>query len=276
MDCHDVLLVLLDYQQGRLAPEAHRHVRAHLDGCASCAHEDRLEHELTQALERRLPQYAAPLSLKRRLAAQWPVEPSPSEPSRSSLSQRSSLRRTGWLRSWMPAAAAAVIVLVLAPLAWQRALGPAGTSPDAMVTEAVNDHVRLLQSERPFEIESGGIHQVIPWFAGRLDFAPTVRFPGDADFPLRGGAVGYFVDRKAATLVYGRRLHTVSVFVFRADGLPWPHSGLEKLGRLEVLRTASRGFSVLLWRDGELGFALVSDVDPRDLSLLALKLAGPA
>src|SRR6266700_3295585 len=50
-----------------------------------------LEHELTQALERRLPQYAAPLSLKRRLAAQWPVEPSPSEPPRSSLSQRSSL-----------------------------------------------------------------------------------------------------------------------------------------------------------------------------------------
>ena len=208
MDCHDVLLVMLDYQQGRLAPEAHRHVRAHLDGCASCAHEDRLEHELTQALERRLPQYAAPLSLKRRLAAQWPVEPSPSEPQRSSLSQRSSLRRTGWFRSWMPAAAAAVIVLALAPLAWQRVLGPAGASPDAMVTEAVNDHVRLLQSERPFEIESGGIHQVIPWFAGRLDFAPTVRFPGDADFPLRGGAVGYFVDREIGRascreIVYG-------------------------------------------------------------------------
>ena len=267
MDCHDVLLVLLDYQQGRLAPEAHRHVRAHLDGCASCAHEDRLEHELTQALERRLPQYAAPLSLKRRLAAQWPLEPSPSKPPRSSLG------RTGWLRSWMPAAAAAVIVLVLAPLAWQRVLGPAGTSPDTMVTEAVNDHVRLLQSERPFEIESGGIHQVIPWFAGRLDFAPTVRFPGDADFPLRGGAVGYFVDRKAAALVYGRRLHTVSVFVFRADGLPWPRAGLEKLGHLEVQRTASRGFNVLLWRDGELGYAVVSDVDPRDLSLLATRLS---
>src|SRR5512132_2390229 len=120
MDCHDVLLVLLDYQQGRLAPEAHGQVRAHLDGCASCAHEDRLEHELTQALERRLPQYSAPLALKHRLAAQWPVEPSPSERPRSSLSQRSSLRKTGWLRSWMPAAAAAVIVLVLAPLAWQR------------------------------------------------------------------------------------------------------------------------------------------------------------
>jgi anti-sigma factor RsiW len=169
-----------------------------------------------------------------------------------------------------------VILLALAPVVGQRMLMPAGVSSDAMVTEAVNDHVRLLQSQHPFEIESSGIHQVIPWFSGRLDFAPTVRFPGDADFPLRGGAVGYFVDRKAATLVYGRRLHTISVFVFRADGLPWPRGGLEKLGRLEVRRTASRGFNVLLWRDGELGFALVSDVDPRDLSLLASRLAGPA
>ena len=264
MDCHDVLLVLLDYQQGRLAPEAHGQVRAHLDGCTGCAHEDRLEHELTQALERRLPQHSAPLSLKRRLAAQWPGEAVGSEPRRS------------WLRLWMPAAAVAVILLALVPVVGQRMLAPAGVSSDVMVTEAVNDHVRLGQSERPLEIESGGIHQVIPWFSGRLDFAPTVRFPGDADFPLRGGAIGYFVDRKAATLVYGRRLHTISVFVFRADGLPWPHGGLEKLGRLEVRRTASRGFNVLLWRDGELGFAVVSDVDPRDLSLLVSKLAGPA
>src|SRR6267143_1373871 len=264
MDCGDVREVLLDYQQGRLASEAHGQVRAHLDGCPSCAHEDRLEHELTLALERRLPQYPAPLAFKRRLGAQWPAETSSPAP------------RRPWPKKWTALAVAAVVVLVLAPLAWQSVLAPPDAGRSAMVTEAVNDHVRLLQSQHPFEIESSGIHQVIPWFSGRLDFAPTVRFPGDADFPLRGGAVGYFVDRKAATLVYGRRLHSVSVFVFRADGLPWPHSGLEKLGRLEVLRTPSRGFNVLLWRDGELGFALVSDVDPRDLSLLASKLAGPA
>ena len=270
MDCHDVLLVLLDYQQGRLAPESHGQVRAHLDKCADCAHEDRLEHELSQALERRLPQHPAPLALKRRLAAQWPAEAASSEPRSGWLERARSLGR------WMPAAAAAVALLALAPLAWQRMLAPGGAGAETMVAEAVNDHVRLLQSERPLEIESGGIHQVVPWFAGRLDFSPTVRFTGDEDFPLRGGALGYFVDRKAATLVYGRRLHKVSVFVFRADGLPWPRAGLEKLGRLEVRRTASRGFNVLLWRDGELGFAVVSDVDPRDLALLASRLVGPA
>ena len=262
MDCGDVREVLLDYQQGRLGAEAHGHVRAHLDGCPACAHEDRLEHELTLALERRLPQYPAPLALKRRLATQWPGEVSTPATGRPRL------------KRWMPVAAAAVVLLALAPLAWERVLAPPEAGRTAMVTEAVNDHVRLLQSQRPLEIESSGIHQVIPWFAGRLDFAPGARFPGDADFPLRGGAVGYFLDRQAATLVYGRRLHTVSVFIVKAEGLPWPRRGLERLGRLEVYRTSARGFNVLLWRDGELGYALVSDVGPNDLTLLAEKLGG--
>jgi len=243
MDCGDVREVLLDYQQGRLASEAHGQVRAHLDGCPSCANEDRLEHELTLALERRLPQYPAPVGFKRRLAAQWPAEAS------------SPATRRPWPKRWAALAVAAVLVLVTAPLAWQVVLAPSETGPSAMVTEAVNDHVRLLQSQRP------------------LDFAPGVRFAGDADFPLRGGAVGYFLDRKAATLVYGRRLHSVSVFVVKAEGLPWPRRGLERVGRLEVYRTSSRGFNVMLWRDGELGYALVSDVGPKDLTLLAEKFA---
>jgi len=262
MDCGDVREVLLDYQQGRLASEAHGQVRAHLDTCPSCAHEDRVEHELTLALERRLPQYPAPLAFKRRLSAQWPALEVSAPPA-----------RRPWLRGWMPAFAAALLLLVFAPLAWQRVLAP-DDGRGAMVTEAVNDHVRLLQSQRPLEIESSGIHQVIPWFSGRLDFAPGVRFAGDADFPLRGGAVGYFLDRKAASLIYGRRLHTVSVFVVKAEGLPWPRGGLERVGRLEVYRTSARGFNVMLWRDGEIGYALVSDVGAKDLTLLAEKLAG--
>ena len=265
MDCHDVRDQLLDYQHGRLAPGLVTGMRRHLDGCADCSHADAVERELSHALERRTPQYPAPLALKRRLAASW-VAPAPAPPAS---------RPRSWLRTLVPAGLAAAALLIALPFA-REFVPPRSPGAAVMVGEAVNDHVRLLQSQRPLEIESGGIHQVIPWFSGRLDFAPGVRFPGDADFPLRGGAVGYFVDRQAAALVYGRRLHSISVFVFRADGLPWPSRGMEKLGRLELYRTAARGFNVLLWRDGELGYAVVSDVDSRDLTLLASKLAGPA
>jgi anti-sigma factor RsiW len=96
-----------------------------------------------------------------------------------------------------------------------------------------------------------------------------VPFPGDPDFPLRGGTVERCLDRRAAVLVDGRRLHTISPLVLRADGLP----ALASAPGAEApeMRTV-RGFHVALWPAGELGYALVSDVDPRELRALALRL----
>ena len=100
------------------------------------------------------------------------------------------------------------------------------------------------------------MHEVRPWLTGRLDFAPVIAFAGDADFPLRGGTVEYFLDRRAAVAVYGRRPHVITLIVARADGLPWP------AGR--PLLTRAQGFNVRLWRSGELAYALVSDLDARE------------
>jgi anti-sigma factor RsiW len=80
----------------------------------------------------------------------------------------------------------------------ERATSRIASERAGLVSEAVNDHLRVLSSQHPLDVESGGIHQVKPWFERRLDFAPVLAFEGDAEFPLRGGAVGYFRDRKAA------------------------------------------------------------------------------
>lgn len=259
MTCHEARDRLLDAQRDRLTPEARAALQAHLHACAACAHEERAEALLTEALEQRLPPHAAPLALKRRLAAGWPT-PAVATPG----------SRRRWPRYLVPAAAMAALLLVALPLVSRRT-----DERDAgrMVAEAVNDHLRILASQHPLDVESGGMHQVKPWFAGRLDFAPVVRFEGDADFPLRGGAVGYYLDRKAAVFVFGRRLHTISLFVFRADGLPWPSQGLQRVGGTQARVTTSRGFTSVLWRDGELGYALVSDVELADLIRLAERLA---
>ena len=261
MDCEAVRLHLHADQRGHLGPELHRELRAHLEGCPACTHEEAAEHVLTEVLERRLPQHPASLALKRRLLAQWPAAPVESRP-----------WWRGWRRALVPALASALVLAVGLPLyheLWSGARGDA----TAMVAEAVNDHVRVLQRDRPLDVESGGIHEVKPWFAGRLDFAPVVSFEGDAEFPLQGGALGYFVDRKAAVFVYKRRLHPVSLLVFRAEGLPWPARGLTPIGGAAGYTSVSRGFNVILWRAGDLGYALVSDVDARELGRLAAKLA---
>src|SRR6185295_9959186 len=192
------------------------------------------------------------------LAAEWPGAPA---------AARGPSRR--WVQYLVPAAAVAAVLLIGAPLAYQPAAERASAR---MVTEAVNDHLRVLSSQHPLDVESGGIHQVKPWFEGRLDFAPVLAFEGDAEFPLRGGAVGYFRDRKAAVLVYARRLHPISLIVFRAENLAWPTGELTRIGSVEAHVTAERGFNVITWRKGDLGYALVSDVDARELRQLAARM----
>jgi anti-sigma factor RsiW len=265
MDCQELSGHVLDYQRGRLPTELREDVRAHLDACPSCSQAAASEAVLTELLEHRLPQHPASLALKRKLAAAWPAPAAPRERSRG--------WGRDWLRALVPAVAVAAVLLVMVPVYrdWQTGRSASGAS--LLVAEAVTDHLRGLSS-RPLGIENSGLHQVKPWFAGRLDFAPVVGFEGDADFPLKGGAVEYFLDRPAAVFVYGRRLHTISLFVFRADGLPWPTAGLTLLSRAQAYRTTSRGFAVILWRSGELGYALVSDVDPAELGRLAEKLTG--
>jgi anti-sigma factor RsiW len=124
-------------------------------------------------------------------------------------------------------------------------------------------------------VEGPDTHKVKPWFAGRLGFAPVLAFGGDDDFPLEGGAVSYFLDRKAAAFVFHRRLHVITLLVFRAEGLPWATVGLRPVEPAQGTLQTSRGFHVLQWREGDLGYAIVSDLDERELATLGARIAGP-
>jgi anti-sigma factor RsiW len=205
---------------------------------------------LRAALER-LPRRQAPERLKRALAERW-LEPRP-------------LRLARVARSLLQVAAGAALAAGLL-FGWQK-----HSASQGLFAEAVNDHLRLLYAEHPIEIESGGVHQVKPWFAGRVDFAPALGFGGDEEFPLQGGAVALFLDRKAAAFEFKRRLHPITLFVFRAEGLAFP-SASRPIGSAQAAFSTERGFHVLAWRRADLGYALVSDLDEQELAALAAKL----
>src|SRR5262249_7961984 len=103
MTCEDARAQLLDYQRGRLAHVPENAVRAQLAECGACTCADAVEHELTKALEQRLPQHPASLALKRRLAAQWPVPSGPRS------------RWTRWRPVLTPALAVATLLLLATP-----------------------------------------------------------------------------------------------------------------------------------------------------------------
>lgn len=259
MDCNEARTYLLDRRRGSLAADKSSGVDAHLADCDACRHEDTADAQLSVLLEERLSRPRAPTSLKRTLEERW-LEP----PRRRRIAP--SWARVGRTTGAMAAGAALVLAVVVGLR--ERA------SDGALVAEAVNDHLRVLYSDHPIEVESGGIHRVKPWFEGRLDFAPVMDFAGNDDFPLEGGSVGYFIDRKAATFVFKRRLHEITLFVFRAEGLHWPVTGLRAIGAASGTVATSRGFHVALWRQADLGYALVSDVNEADLLTLGAAIAG--
>jgi anti-sigma factor RsiW len=261
MDCADARLHLHDLRRGRLPPALHEEIRRHLDRCEACRRAEEAEGVLDELLLLKLPRRVAPEGLRRRLA-------SASQAVAPVVKLRVPAR---WRRLVVPALAAG-LALVTTALIVDRSTGRDPGVARRLEDEVVDDHLRVLASLHPLEIESGGSHQVKPWFEGRLDFAPVVPLPELADLKLRGGSVGYLWDRKAAVLHYSLRLHAVTLLAFRADGLAWPAEDTT-VGTLRAHVAASRGFAMLLWRAGGLGYALVSDVNPGELAEVAAAMA---
>lgn len=260
MDCGDVRTNLHDLQRRRLPPSERDEILAHVQGCEACTRAAEAEEALDDLLAHRLPRHAAPPGLRRRLES---MVASGIEPARR--------ERRRWMQLVAPALAAG-LALATGVLLLDRAAVRESSALASLTGEAVNDHLRVLASAHPVEIESGGPHQVKPWFEGRLDFAPVVPAPEGSEVRLQGGAVGYFLDRKAAVIVYAVRLHAVTLLVFRTQGLEWPASN-QSLGPVPASASSARGFNVVLWRAGELGYALVSDVSLPDLVGLATNFA---
>jgi anti-sigma factor RsiW len=174
-------------------------------------------------------------------------------PAPPGLRRRLERRHLGGGRRWLVPSLTAVVGAVAAAAFVLLVLRPGSPQLD-VASEAVGDHQRVLVG-RGLGVEVSDMHQVKPWFAGKLDFVPPVTFLGDDEFPLRGGDVAVFLGHKAATLVYAKRLHVISLFVFEAADAPATEQTL-------------RGFHVLTWTAGGFGFALVSDVNWDDLRAL--------
>jgi len=128
------------------------------------------------------------------------------------------------------------------------------SSTDRTQNELIDAHVRSLLPGHLLDVVSSDRHTVKPWFAGKTDIAPAVVDLSQRGFPLLGGRLDYVDGHSAATLVYGRRLHTINLFVWRSgEGEPAGGS------------FAVRGYSLLHWTSGGLSYWAVSDAAPSEL-----------
>jgi hypothetical protein len=100
-------------------------------------------------------------------------------------------------------------------------------------------------------VASSDAHNVKPWFAGRVDFAPDVKDLTVEGFPLLGGRLDYVGERRVGALVYQRRLHIVNVFM-------WPAPSLDDVA---PKLTTKNGYNLLAWSKSGITYWAISDLD---------------
>jgi len=126
--------------------------------------------------------------------------------------------------------------------------------PTLLAHDVLSAHVRALIQDNAIQVASLDTHTVKPWFAGRLEYSPVVKDLTAEGFQLVGGRLDYVEGRRVAALVYKRRLHQISVFIWPSDN----RSVSTYAARID-------GYSVLGWSKGSMSYWAVSDMGEGEL-----------
>jgi anti-sigma factor RsiW len=167
--------------------------------------------------------------------------------------------------SWWPSLAGAAAALSIAALvAW---LAPPGLLPfertDPRVQEALDDHLRANLGSQWVEVASSDRHTVKPWVSAKLGFSPSVPDLSEQGFELLGARLGMLQSKPVASLVYRRRQHMISVFVWPGSGAGGPP--------IEV-----RGYHIVRFERGGMTYWAVSDLNISELQDLARLIVASA
>ena len=192
----------------------------HLRSCPSCI------------VRAHAPYYKAPLGLEQKI--------------------RRSLRREGSAASPWRWLAVAASVLLIASVAWNIALLKTRVDPQRLLAaDVLSAHIRSLAGTHLLDVPSSDQHTVKPWFDGKIDFAPDVKFLDG--FPLLGGRLEYLDGHPAAALIYGRAKHSINLFI-------WP----SPTPAAEATQTLN-GYHMLSWSGNGMTFWAVSDLGEAEL-----------
>lgn len=249
---------------GELAGEPRRDVEAHVEACERCGREladlKRLQRQVGAVRASAPPALADRVRAALATEAAREVGTRPLVPAVRSLDALRIGLRGGLRDSLRPLMRQAAIIfvacLVSAAATWFVLRGADDRA--TLERDVLSAHVRSLLQDNPVQIASSNTHAVKPWFAGRIEFAPAVADLTASGFPLAGGRLDYIAGRRVAALVYRRRLHFVTVFM-------WPSAGAEETRPSSM---TLNGYNLLTWSKAGMTYWAASDLNQGELKEL--------
>jgi anti-sigma factor RsiW len=247
MDCGEIDRAVDAYLDGEFDAQERAEAEAHLARCDRCRALVEAQARMRIALRARL-----------REAMTAPAEAGRAPPAlRARIEDAlSRSRRPLWRRALSPvplgalAACAAGAILVVVTHG----------GDDALVEEAVRSHHRAL----PLEVIAASVGEgsIPAWFAGKLDFNPAPpRFQADGVHVL-GARLSHLRELPAAYIRYGLPRGQAGLFIVDDPRRRFGDAGREvRLGPNVVRVVNARGYNVAVWREKEIVYSLVSDLD---------------
>ena len=238
MRCDDAQTLLHAWADQELDPANSHIVASHMSQCPSCAASAQNLAKLSQAIKVRVTRYEIPSGLYERVAQQ------PDPRTKTHALSWGGRFKWGGIGAAVSLAACLVLFVVARP-------------DEQYMTQQqlVMSHVHSLQEGHLTDVLSTDQHTVKPWFNGKSDISPPVVDLASDGFPLVGGRLDYIGDHPAAVLVYHVNNHFINLFIWHQD-----HAPLD-LGRYPKVQ----GYHMRHWRDDDLQFWAVSDVNDEKL-----------
>lgn len=246
MTCSELEQFLYPYLDGEFEADEAVNLERHLASCPACATKVHAEKQFLAALRVSTQGLGtvppAPEALRARLKGGF-----------NETHRRDTLRRLGRV-----SAAAAVLVmvgasayLIVRPIQRQR-----------YIEDAALRHARRY----PLEIKPASQQQIEAWFGGKLDH--RVALPQFANARPAGARLLNVQEKQAAYISYdtaspegtatgpGR----IGLFVYddKAGDADFPEGGNPQMG-------TSHGYNVVSWREGDVVYQLVTDLDEKDI-----------
>jgi len=242
MGCDSMREAISAYVDAELDEPRQREVAAHIADCRECrqAVEDLRQLRLQIAEGARV---TAPAGLSHRVRAAL---------AREALDEAAPRRRAGVLGfAWRQAAAVLFICTASGAVGWLG--GARMAASDRIERDLVASHMRALIQDSPIQVASSNIHNVKPWFAGRVEFSPSVKDLSAAGFELVGGRLDYIGDRRVGVVVYKHRQHWIDVYAWPSSAAVFP------------IQSSARGYNLVRWTQDGLVYWAVSDLNREEL-----------
>lgn len=243
MDCRELERSVDAFLDDEFDTRERAEAEAHLAGCARCRATFEAQARLRAAIREKLREaMAAPAAAGRAPAGLR-------ERLERSLSRE---RRPLWRRAAAPLPMAAVAACAAGVLV---VLASHSGNPD-LLEDAVRKHHRGL----PLEVVNAAI--VPDWFTGKLDFRPSLPHFTDRSARIEGARLSNLREYPAAYVRYQLPRGQAGLFIVDDPNRRFDAPGRDvQLGhdRVRVIRT--RGYNVVFWRQNEIVYSLVSDLD---------------